>query len=307
MLSQMSVHTSMVLMLESIHWISSSLPSLWSYLDIQSAMNNCDPGLYRIHIYICGCEAVSSTSSLAGQLCPWRLLPVAVICYHTDLVDEAVLVDFFQSLQYYHVSFSILLHLVYALVKILQANVIGCCAAFSDISFLDTCIPSLTCRRPVTNMTPDASLSRYSHSIYINSFMHVLFLMRLYLLMQHFGLVCPTSTLLFLTSVFLNSSHTFRVLVSISPGTSLCLTRTEALFFICRWHISNCAHFMMVWLHFISGYNLTKEGDPHTPEVEFTLLYLRFSHGMSTLLISVFCCDICCWYHTLQLEYHLQY
>ena len=154
----MSVHTSEVLIFKSIPGISSSSPSLWLFLDSQSATNNCGPGLYMI-LMLCWlmCSSifvayVTGCSILLEDYHQWCL-----VCSYASLTVKAVMVEFLQLMQY---SLSILLELVSALVKLLLANAIGCNNMLSGVSSLGNCIPFLICRTPAPYPTPDVSVYR---------------------------------------------------------------------------------------------------------------------------------------------------
>ena len=124
--SGMSVHISMAMMFKSISRISSSLPSLWLYLDCQYTISNYGPDLYRSPIsYWWICSSILCGFSHGGC---YNLLEDHehwfMICYHAHFMAEAVVVEFFQHVQYSQcLSFSITT-LCFVLVKLLLVNAI---------------------------------------------------------------------------------------------------------------------------------------------------------------------------------------
>ena len=89
--SRMFVHVSIAFMFMLIWGISSSLFSLWLCLDIQSTMNNCGPGFYRVlMLYLCMYRSIFCSqcdrlaTSFFEDFCWWF-----VICYHTTLKQSS--------------------------------------------------------------------------------------------------------------------------------------------------------------------------------------------------------------------------
>ena len=85
-----------------------------------------------------------------------------MICDHTSIMGEAVVVDFSRSMS--RASLSMLLYHVFALVRLLFVNVVGCCMELPGASFLEKCILSLNGRTPAPNPTLDMPVSRFSCS-----------------------------------------------------------------------------------------------------------------------------------------------
>ena len=85
---------------------------------------------------------------------------------HADFVDEAVVVDIFQSVKYFQKClFQYYYTLATVLVTVLLANAIGHSASLSDAPSHENHIPCPAYRRPTPNPTSDvSSVSRYDGS-----------------------------------------------------------------------------------------------------------------------------------------------
>ena len=164
--SGMSIHYSIALMIMHIHGISLPLFVSWLGLDNQSAMNSCGPGLHSIFmlywwIYnsilcsLCDRHATSFFKIATSGL--WCVIMLTLQVKHSGRIFLGHIVCLKSSL-------SILQLKVSANVRLLLMNAIGNNALLLGVSFLESCMLYLTCRRVAPRPTHDASVSRYSCS-----------------------------------------------------------------------------------------------------------------------------------------------
>ena len=201
------------------HVFSSSLFSMWLCWHSQSAVKSSYPSLYiilpSIDVSLGECTGFTET----GLLClSWiLLLGVYDQLLYLPLWQSNNGEFFWETCNIPNASFSMLLYLHSALVRLLLANAIGlgwCCL---EQYLLGMFVPSLVCNRVVPSPIPDASVSRYRGLISSQNIMHTSSFINDFVLSYRAWYEAFYIHTALLGVSFSNGSHTFAVLGEYLP------------------------------------------------------------------------------------------
>ena len=160
--SRMSVALCIASTQMSKSFIGLSLPSMWLYLDSQSAINISGPGLYMIwtlywwtfyNIYWIHCDNVATSFLNIAMSGLWSVMT------STSLPKQSWW-NFSNPCSIPSTSHSILLYLCSGPVKLLLANVISLGLALSGTMSLWHAVLSCSCGSTAPRPTPDTSVSK---------------------------------------------------------------------------------------------------------------------------------------------------